>query len=460
MAAMSGSHHDGPAGPARKPLWRRAITPLALGLGLAAIYAANYRNLGSYDTEPATMMVLTFARGEGVFLDRFRIMLRDTNRVMPVFVRPWKNHILSRYPVAPALLVEPLVAPQIALLDWLQPDWDRNPARARDQCAQMARYSLAMLMALTAVLLHQVLITLGLRRAALPATLAMALGSNVWTIGSQALWQHGPAAFLLVAAIALLQPANVPRWRLILAGFVTALLIACRLIDGVFAVMIVLWLVQARPRNLFWFLPVLLAGVLLLLAYNIYYFGELSGGQAELEQIHRGIHHLPGPWSGNLAEGALGTLFSPGRGLFVYTPWVALVLPAMPLVVSRLGFRHLVVWLLLGLVPYFLLLSKYAVWWGGHCFGPRYWTDVMPLFAIMLAFAIDWAIDRSRLVTGLLAIAIVLGIAVQTVGAYCYPSTWNFEPVNVDVQHDRLWNWRDNELSRCLTETWRELAKK
>ncbi len=160
-----------------------------------------------------------------------------------------------------------------------------------------------------------------------------------------------------------------------------------------------------------------------------------------------------------VVEGALGTLVSPSRGLFIYTPWVALALAAMPLVASRLAPHRLIVWLLLALIPYFLLLSKYAVWWGGHCFGPRYWTDVIPLFAILLAFELDWAIDRSRSLTVLFAITIVLGIAVQLIGAYCFPSSWNLEPVNVDFRHERLWDWRDSELSRCLVETWRQYRK-
>ena len=445
--------------PISRPQRRNWISVLVLGLGLAAVYGANGRNLGNYDTAPTTMMLLTLARGEGVYLDRFRLLLHDANRVLPVFVKPWRGHILSRYPAAPALLVQPFVLPQIAFLDWLRPGWDRHPRLAKEACEQIARRSMAVLMSLAAVILYGLLISLGLRRVALPATLAAALGSNLWTVGSQAMWQHGPAALSLIVVIALLRPMPGPRWRLVLAGLATAFLFSCRLIDGLFAAAIVLWLVQTQPKGLFWFLPAPLLGAIVLLNYNLGYFGELTGSQAELEQLHRDIHHLPGPWSGKLVEGALGTLVSPSRGLFVYTPWVALALAATPLVASRLASHRLIVWLLLALIPYFLLLSKYAVWWGGHCFGPRYWTDVIPLFAILLAFELDWAVDRSRILTVLFTITIALGIAVQLIGAYCFPSSWNLEPVNVDFRHERLWDWRDNELSRCLVETWRQYKK-
>ena len=37
--------------------------------------------------------------------------------------------------------------------------------------------------------------------------------------------------------------------------------------------------------------------------------------------------------------------------------------------------------------------------------------------------------------------------------AFCYPSTWNFYPDNIDIDHERLWDWRDTEISRCLKES-------
>ena len=239
---------------------RNWISALVLGLGLAAVYAANGRSLGTYDTAPTTIMLLTLARGEGVYLDRFRRIMHDTNRGLPVFVRPWHGHILSRYPTAPAILAQPFVLPQVAFLDWLRPGWDRLPGPAIDMCEQIGRRSMAVLVSLAAVILYGLLISLGLRRVALPATLAAALGSNLWTVGSQAMWQHGPAAFSLIVAIALLRPTPIPRWRLILAGLATAFLFSCRLIDSLFAVVIVLWLARTQPKGLFWFLPAPFSG--------------------------------------------------------------------------------------------------------------------------------------------------------------------------------------------------------
>ena len=454
----AGQEQEPPVEPARTTPGR--VRTLLVGFGVLIIYSANNHDLGTYDTTPTTMMLLTLARGEGVYLDRFRPVLRDTRRVLPVFVKPWREHIVSRYPVFPAMLVQPLVVPQVALADRLRPGWDLRPKLAFNECKWMGRRAMAVLMSLTAVLLYRYLVRIGLGHVALPATLAAALGSNLWSVASQAMWQHGPAAFALTAAIALLHPTPVSRWRLVLAGLAAAVLFACRLIDGVFVAAMVLWLARFQPRGLLWFLPAPLVGAVLLLGYNVVVFGEFEGGQAELEQLHPGLHHLAGPWSGNLIEGATGTLVSPNRGLFVFSPWVPLRWPRHWWPRPKLRRHHLIAWLLLVLIPYLVLLSKYAVWWGGHCFGPRYWTDVMPLLAVLLAFGMDRAAARSRALFALFLVAIALAMGVQMIGAFCYPSTWNFEPENVDTHHERLWDWRDTELSRCLIETWRRHAKR
>ena len=99
------------------------------------------------------------------------------------------------------------------------------------------------------------------------------------------------------------------------------------------------------------------------------------------------------------------------------------------------------------------------MWWGGHCFGPRYWTDVIPLFAILFAYGLDWMLARSRVLVAIAAVAVSFSIAVQFIGAFCYPSSWNLQPRNVDLHHERLWDWHDTELSRCLIERFRKGAR-
>jgi hypothetical protein len=427
---------------------------LLLGVLLVIVYSANGRVISSEDTVATSLLPLTMIRGHGLYVDQFERILMEPDGSLPPFVTRSRGHILSRYPVTPALMVVPLAIPQIAMLDQARPGWDRNPWVAFTECKWMAKRSMAILSAVTAIVLYRLLLGLGLGRVALPAVLAAALGSDLWVVGSQALWQHGPAALAIASAVALLNAGPVARHRLVLSGLASALLIGCRLIDIVFVVAIVLWLARNQPRALPWYLAAPLLGSIALFGSNLWFFGSIVGGQAELEQLHSRFHGLPDAWTARFLDGAAGTLFSPNRGLLVFCPWiaVALVSACVPAVARRLGEHRLIRWLLCALVADFVLLSKYAVWWGGHCFGPRYWTDAIPLFAVLLAFGLDWMWTHSRFLLSVSLLVILLAIGVQALGAWCYPSGWNLHPANVDLHHERLWDWRDTELLRCLLD--------
>ena len=167
----------------------------------------------------------------------------------------------------------------------------------------MAKRSMAILMALAAVILHRFLLRLGLHRGALPAVIAAFLGSDLWPLASQAAWQHGPAALALIVALASLHPGPVSRWRMVLAGIATALLFTMRLLDSIFAAVIFAWIVRSQPLRLGWFLSTTVLGATWLLHYNYRYFGTILGGLAQLEEMHPQFHGVAGTWSGTLAGG-------------------------------------------------------------------------------------------------------------------------------------------------------------
>ncbi len=434
---------------------------LCLGLALVFIYMINGRELGTYDTISTSLLPLFIVRGEGINFDNKLMGNLKSNGTLPDYLTISHGRVVSLYPIAPALVAVPLFAPQVAMLDLYRPGWDRDRRVALAESLRMAKLSMALVVALAGVVLHRLLLALGVGRAAVPAVLAACLGSDLWTVGSQALWQHGPAALALVTAIALVHPHPVGRGRLALAGASTALLVACRPLDIVLAMAIVIWLAWTDWRGLRCFLPAPVVVAAVLLCYNLWFFDSILGGQARLEQYHMKLHGASAAWSGNLVEGLLGTLLSPNRGLLVFSPWIALALATLlvPSVRRRLCAHSLIFVLMVSLIPFLLILSKYSVWWGGHCFGPRYWTEAVPLFAVLFAFGLEWMLARSRVLVAVSALTVIFSIGVHAIGAFCYPSTWNSQPRNVDLHHDRLWDWRDTELSRCLIERFESGAR-
>jgi hypothetical protein len=187
---------------------------------------------------------------------------------------------------------------------------------------------------------------------------------------------------------------------------------------------------------------------MLVLAYNLVHFGAIFGGQSELEAIRLRLQGLPRVW-GNLAVGTVGTLLSPNRGLLVFCPWVAATALVLAAARARPTATPLVAPLLVGLAAHLVVVAGYSAWWAGWCFGPRYWTEAIPVLAILYAMALDRA---TRTQTVLPVAGGVVAIAIHAVGSVCYPSSWNATPAPVGVRHERVWDWRDTEVGRELRE--------
>ncbi len=161
-----------------------------------------------------------------------------------------------------------------------------------------------------------------------------------------------------------------------------------------------------------------LAGVALLFALGVTIFRtQLEAAVSRYALLNRALRLLEGlPQAG---AGIVGYLFSPGRGLWWYSPPLLLALGA-PLVTSRLRWRE--TWLPLGLTALFIL--TYAAirgvqWQGGTGWGPRYMLPLVPFLMVaalpliehMLCAASLWP----RLLLGLIALG---GVAVQMGGVY------------------------------------------
>lgn len=153
-------------------------------------------------------------------------------------------------------------------------------------------------------------------------------------------------------------------------------------------------------------LPVLALGIVALAASVVVAGGppvlltEFIGG------LQRGWLGLP-PWIG-----FRGLVFSPGKSLFLYSPFLILGLVSIPLFVRRHGWRGA----LYVVVPvlFITIYSLKRVWDGGG-WGPRYMVPMLPFLAIVAAplLAAAWR-HVPRLLLSFLLLAVlaqVLGVA-------------------------------------------------
>ena len=213
--------------------------------------------------------------------------------------------------------------------------------------------------------------------------------------------------------------------------------------------------------------PILIAAysvcvLLLFRAASVRYFGLLGVGLATFFAWSHSIYGTWRPPYYGLIPGApffsvkvlLGTLFSPNRGLFVFTPVYLLSVVGALLVLFRRR-RYPAIYLLAAIVVGGQWLSISTLdprWWGGFSFGPRLFCPVLPLLTILTIPALEEIRARTgstgRILRLSLGLALVWSLFVQTRGSFAAgPHQWNYNP-NVDLHPEQVWNWADMQILR------------
>jgi hypothetical protein len=273
---------------------------------------------------------------------------------------------------------------------------------------------------------------------ALLVAAAYGLGTCVWSISSQALWQHGPNEFFLALGTLFLirLGRGQGRWKdAALCGLAYSAAVVCRPTSLVVAAAAGVYLLIAARRLVLTYVLAALPLGLALAAYNTYYLGSpLKTGQGEAGKVvarqKTGSQAL---WQTPLAEGTAGLMVSPSRGLLVFSPWVIFALGGAAAAWWRRGAFAPLMGLTLGTLGLLVIAFKWFDWWGGWCFGYRPIVDTMPLLAVMLVPAMNWICrKKAALVTFLVLLA--WSVTVQVLGAWAYNlETWNAPVSAFDV---------------------------
>lgn len=420
---------------------------VVLVASLFVLYNLNFREIGVLDPLPATLLPASFLIEGDADLDEFRALLsRDHyGRALHNFgtVQERDGHLVSSYPIGAAVLAVPFYALPV-WLGWLEEPWHYR---------LVAKLAASFMVALSAGLLLLAGTQIAGLRAGLVGAITYGVASNAWTVGSQALWQQGPGMLCFSAALLLLlrleRGGGAP--TALAAGAALGLAIICRSLNVVPSAFLGLFVLVRHTRRVPAFvLPLILVAVWQAW-YNLSSFGDLSGGYNAIFQSE--WHAWRGLNQGNafdhpLGQGLLDVLVSPNKGLLVYTPWAAFALVGLAMSVRAESFP-LGPYLASGVVVLVAVLAKYEFWWGGSGFGPRYLCESLPAFALTIAWLWPQMALRPVLRTGF-AICVGIGFSVQVIGAFTTPCGWHDEPIPVDHDPSRLWDWRDPQLLRCL----------
>lgn len=379
-------------------------------------------------------------------LDEYQDVLERENRFA---IERFHGHDYAIFPIGPSLVALPVVA--VVDLSLRAACAVSPSARAalearlhkegrdvtRIDATAISRTVERIVAALVVAASASVLLLIALRRTSLRASLVLAgvfaFGTAAWSTASRGLWQHGPSMLALsLAMYAFLRARAAPRWFLGL-GFFVAWAYVIRPTNSL-AVLAFTVLVAFRHRAR---LPHYLAGAALValpfLAYNLAVYGALLSPYYRPNRL--------GAETFGLA--LAGNLFSPARGLFVYTPIFLLCFARFRDKLDELEVVAVAV-----IATHWLVVSTFPHWWAGHSYDPRFMSDLTPFLVLLLVPVVERARSERTLAIGFGGLALI-SVAMHAHGAiYGAAHRWNSEPVNVDQHSERIWDWRDPPFLR------------
>lgn len=435
---------SGPSSPPDAPRSRQRLAELLTAVAVFAVvwlaYNSNGREIRTYDSRPTALAARQLLATGTLALDR------DVAET-PEYATRWgfilarDGHYRSIYSPVPALLAAGLTWPaaHIGLLDVDAP-------LAPQAIAKLAA---SILVAAAVALAYRTARRRLSRRLALLVAFGVGLGTGYWSSASQTLWQSETALFGLAIAVLLLsqEPETVGPTSSALLGVALALALTARSqLAPAVAVLLCATGWRLKPRFAALTVLIVAAAAGALVVTNARWFGHPLGALPLLSSANADIHDTGRTFVLN-ADGYLGLLISPSRGLLIFSPVVLVALGGARAAFRR-GPSQIEFWCLLAALGQFAVYGSYSVWWGGHTFGPRYMIDLLPL--LVPPAALSLARQRSLVWNGLAGLALAWSILVAATGAFCYPNdAWNTSPADVDRQHARLWSISDNQIRRC-----------
>lgn len=374
---------------------------LSLYLVIGVVYLANEPLWSSSDTMGTKYLPISILVERNLDLNEFAYLEKPE-----VSNLQWVNGKLrSTYPIGTALLATPGY-----FLGWLMgvPFHDGGVDR-------LARLAADLITLAAVIVMHRWYLRKADRMSAALFTLAMGLGTSLWSICSDDLWQH-TGVVLSLAVFCYFVGWSYPTTssHRVMSGLALGFAVVCRPTTGLFALIFLVWLI---PKG---FKAVCQATLGLALSaschflYNLAAYGSFLGGYALLSS-------RVGWDAPNLA--ILGKLLGyPSRGLLIYCPVLILTYQGIILAVRN---HEAVIYRLslLSVAVHLVLISSWRIWDGGVNYGPRLLTDALPYCGVLAAPAfLNFRFKRLR--SWFIILLLAGSIAIQALGAFRYDGSY------------------------------------
>jgi hypothetical protein len=282
-------------------------------------------------------------------------------------------------------------------------------------------------------------------------TFGGALGTQVYSTASRALWSDTWGIFLLGIIVWMLLAAETKR-RSLPAVWLATLLAWTYFVRPTYSLHIFAISIYVFAFYRALFLKYAATGALwfaMFVAYSWHHFGQLLPNYYHANRLQFDVF-----WTA-----LAGNLVSPARGVLVYVPIVFFVVYLLWRYRKCLVHEWLVRLALLICVAQLLVVSCFGHWWAGHSFGPRFMTGFVPWLVLLGALGLQ-AMLKAREAEGVTASArwrrveltaggalLLLSMTINAFGATSHATwLWNIRPLEVDDHPERLWDWKNPQF--------------
>ena len=358
----------------------------------------------------------------------------------PYQIELHNGKVLYFYPVGSSVLSLPFVALMNSTgISAHAPDGSYNePGEVSIQ-----RVVAAFLMGiLTAVFFRTAMLLLPLSWSIVLA-LGAAFSTQIWSTASRVLWSHTWQILLLgIAAYILL---SQEKWEARGRPFVLATILSwayfVRPTSSIPTAAISGYILIYRRQEFIAYAITVASWMVAFVAYSL----KLSG---QVLPSYYLFHLTPK----HVWVALPGELISPSRGLFIYVPAAAFALMLVGYYWRQLSHRRLVVVSLIIITIHVFAISTDPNWWGGHCFGARLATDVIPWLFLLAVLGSRCLLDEPS--SKMRHLAMTVGLLTLVIGAFINgrgaisPATsdWVNGPPDVDRSPRRVWDWSNPQF--------------
>lgn len=381
--------------------------------------------------------------------EKFTVTLADPSRGCPASA----VHLYSRYPIGPTLIVFPLFTAMAGIVDMVgRPMAERLRGHASNVVVSFFNGDFVRSSGLVEIILASFLMGIAAAfvfltsllflstRASAFLALIFAFATPAWSTGSRALWQHSTEMTLIAIALCF-----IIRETVVWSAIPLALAYFARPSASILIAVLAVYIFAFR-RNRFWLWAG--AGVITALpffAVNYSLYGRLLQPYFTSQVILPLRVQSVGPFLSALA----GQCVSPSRGVLVFTPIFLFSLYGVLLCFRNRWLWPLPAFLAAALALHWCAISAFADWPGGYCYGPRYFSEMTPVFLFFLIPVMRQAAEKRplRRYYVLFALASVVSFAIHMRGAV----NWSVEQWNDDgASPAHAWDWHDPQFLRGL----------